>query len=130
MKNSLMGEKIEKLVDIIEMIIIALLAIGIIIGLFDLVKYYPIILTHTLEESYDIFQAFLGHALALVVGVELILMILHYSTKAILELVLFVIARKMLIYSNTMGDLVLGALAITLIFIILRFLIKNKNEVE
>ena len=48
------------------------------------------------------------------------LMIINHSTKAILELILFVIARKMLIYSHTMLDLVLGTLASTKVKDILR----------
>src|SRR5699024_9554147 len=41
---------------------------------------------------------------------------------------LFVIARKMLIYSNTMVDVVLGTIALAIVFVILRFLAKNDRE--
>ena len=36
------------------------------------------------------------------------LMIIYHSTEAILELILFVIARKMLVYADTMLDLIWG----------------------
>lgn len=120
--------KLEKLTYVLEMIITLLLAIGIIIGLLDLVKFFPIIFVAEPSESYQIFEDFLGYALVLIVGIELMLMIINHSTRAILELILFVIARKMLIYAHTMLDLVLGTLAIAIVFAIIRFLIYSDND--
>ena len=128
MRNFFVEDKIEKITYIIEMVITVLLAIGIIIGLIDLVKYFREIFTASPAESYDLFQDFLGYALILIVGVELILMILYHSTKSILELVLFVIARKMLIYAQTMTDLVLGTLAVAIVFATLRYLVQDDKE--
>lgn len=128
MRNFFVEDRIEKVTYIIEMAIAVLLAIGIIIGVVDLVKYFGEILFASPAESYDLFQGFLGYALILIVGVELILMILYHSTKAILELVLFVIARKMLVYSHTMMDLVLGTIAIAIVFATLRYLVQKDKE--
>ena len=119
---------IEKVIFAIEMTIAALLGVGIVISLWDLVKYYADILVSHQSVSYSLFQAFLGHALLLVVGVELILMILHHSTKAILELVLFVIARKMLVYTNSMSDLVFGTVSIAILFVVLRFVVLDDTK--
>ncbi len=127
MKHFLLEEKFEKLTYALEMIITVLIAIGIIIGLIDLARYFSAIFVAAPSESYEIFQDFLGYALVLIVGVELMLMIINHSTKAIMELILFVIARKMLIYSHTMLDLVLGTLAIGMVFAILKFLVQNNN---
>lgn len=66
----------------------------------------------------------------LIVGVELILMLIYHSTDAVLELVLFVIARKMLIYSHTMLDLVLGTLSLAIVFAIIKFLILKDEKVD
>lgn len=128
MRNFFVEEKIEKVTYIIEIVITVLLAIGIIIGLIDLVRYFGSILVSQPAESYELFQGFLAYALILIVGVELILMILYHSTKAILELVLFVIARKMLIYAETMTDLVWGTLAIAIVFATLKFLVQKDKE--
>lgn len=128
MRNFFVEEKVEKVTYIIEIIITVLLAIGIAIGLIDLIKYFSVLVIAPPAESYDLFQGFLGFALLLIVGVELILMILYHSTKAILELVLFVIARKMLIYAETMTDLVWGTLAIAIVFATLKFLVQKGEE--
>jgi len=126
--NFFIENKIKKVTYVIEMILAGLLAMGIVVGLIDLIRYLGFIFSATLTDTYDIFQGFLAHALILIVGIELILMIINPSTKAILELVLFVIARKMLIYSNTMVDVVLGTIALAIVFVILRFLAKNDRE--
>ena len=127
MKHDFLEEKLEKLTYILEMIITVLIAIGIIIGLIDLARYFGQIFIAAPSESYEIFQDFLGYALVLIVGIELMLMIINHSTKAILELILFVIARKMLIYSHTMLDLVLGTLAIAIVFVIIKFLVQKDD---
>lgn len=119
--------RFEKLVFILEMIIVAFIVIGIIIGMTDFVYYFRDLISAE-TNSYELFEAFLAYSLILIVGIELILMLLYHSTRAILELILFVIARKMLVYSHTMLDLVLGTLAILMVFAILRYLLPNEAE--
>lgn len=122
--------RFEKIVFVLEMIIVVFLVLGIIIGMTDVVFYFQNLFSAG-ESTYEIFESFLAYALILIVGIELILMILYHSTRAILELILFVIARKMLVYSHTMEDLVLGTIAIFLVFVILRYLVPNnkKNDI-
>lgn len=105
------------------------MAIAIIIGLLDIIKYFVLIFNTDAEGSYAVFKNFLGHTLLLVVGIELMLMLLSHSTSAILELVLYVIARKMLIYGDTMLDLVLGTVAIAGVFAIQKYLEPKKDFV-
>ncbi len=121
-------KKIEKVVHIIELVIASIIIIGIIIGLIDLMRYFFLLFDAQPEASYDIFQSFLGLALLLIVGAELIHMILYHSTEALLELILFVIARKMLIYSTNVIDLVFGTIAIALVFFTMRFLVGSNGE--
>lgn len=128
MKFKKFENNIEKVVSLLELIIAGIIVIGIFIGLVDLIRYFFIILGATPENSYDLFQAFLGHALLLIVGAELILMILYHSTQALLELILFVIARKMLIYSNDVMDLIFGSIALVLVFFTMKYLIPKNNE--
>ncbi len=130
MKGNFIDENFKKIIHGIEVIIAVILMIGIVIGLTDLIKYLLEILKSPPSESYDLFQSFLGHALLLIVGAELISMILYHSNKSLLELLLFVIARKMLIYANTMADLVLGSIAIAIVFATLRYLIKSDRELS
>lgn len=130
MKHNAFETKLEKVTYVLEMVIAVVISIGIAIGLVDLIKYFVLIINANPAESYDLFNDFLGLALLLIVGIELILMIIYHSTDAVLELVLFVIARKMLIYSHTMLDLVLGTLSLAIVFAILKFLILKDEKVD
>lgn len=112
----------------LEFLISVAIALGVVLGFFDLVKYYGLIFEADVVGTYDVFQGFLGFALLLIVGIEMIFMLLYHSTKAILELILFVIARKLLIYANTMTDIVLGAIAILIIFMTLHFFVKDRER--
>jgi len=128
LKHDFFEKNFEKLTYILEMVITGLIAIGIIVGLVDLVKYIGEILVTEPGKSYELFRNFLAYALILIVGVELMLMIIYHSTEAILELILFVIARKMLVYADTMLDLIWGTLAIAIVFATLRYLVQRDKD--
>ncbi len=69
-------------------------------------------------------------ALLLIVGIELVLMLLTHSATSILELVLFAIARKMLVYSETMLELLIATAAIAIVFAIKKYLIGSKYSLR
>ena len=115
----------EKLVQFTyALLLILAISVGFatVIGLIDIGNYFLLIFRTDAVSSYEIFSNFLAHALLLVIGVELILMLLSRSTASVLELLLFVIARKMLIYSGSMLDLIWGTAAIAGIFAIRKYL--------
>ena len=127
----LLHKKFEKFLGktafMLEYIIAIFVIIGIFIGFTLFTDFIPGLYHASLDQSYQVFQNFLAYALLLIVGVELILMIMNHSAYSMLELILFVIARKMLIYAHTMMDLVLGTVAILIVFIIMRFLASEGN---
>ena len=127
----LLHKKFEKFLGktafMLEYIIAIFVIIGIFIGFTQFTDFIPGLYHASLDQSYQVFQNFLAYALLLIVGVELILMIMNHSAYSMLELILFVFARKMLIYAHTMMDLVLGTVAILIVFIIMRFLASEGN---
>ena len=121
MNRKNMLKKIINIAFILEIILSLFLIIGIIIGMKDIFSYLLDIYKTNAIETYEIFRQFLAHVLLLVVGIELILMLVSHSVDSIIEFILFVIARKMLIYADTMQDLLLGTLSIAILFLILKF---------
>lgn len=76
-------------------------------------------------------QSFIGRAMALAVGVELIKMISKPSANTVLEVLLFAIARQMVVEHPTVFEFLLGILAVTLLFTIRKFLLHpNKAKPE
>jgi prepilin signal peptidase PulO-like enzyme (type II secretory pathway) len=121
-------EKIEFLVKVVEIVICIIILASVIAGLPDLVMYaFDSLLTGNLEFSYRAFQEFLKYALILVVGIELLEMILTRSHESILTLILFVIARKMLVYSAGMVDILIGSISISIIFLVIKYVSKDHS---
>lgn len=101
------------------------ITVGILIGLISVVKYLVLIFQTDIHDIYLVLNEFLRVTLLLVVGVELVLMLLTHSSSSIIELVLFAIARKMLVYSENMLDLILGTIAIAIVFAIRKYLMSK-----
>ena len=90
----------------------------ILVGVF--IHFYALIPTWL---AYDWSQAdqyihFLEGVFSLAIGIELARLFTSYSVEAVVELVVFVIARKLLFVEN-MSAVLLGTAAITLLFAVL-----------
>lgn len=124
------SNKLYSFAKSLELVLALFLALGVVIGLIDVVKYLLRVFISDANISYDIFRDFLAHVLLLVVAVEFILLLRTYSIEIIGELIVFIITRKMLIYGENMMDMVLGALSISIIFATLKFLVPKFEIVK
>lgn len=77
--------------------------------------------------AYEMLQGLLSHILLAVVGLELALMLISHSAANVLEVILYAIARKMLISSTNTMDILLGVIAITLIFAVDKYLYSQRQ---
>lgn len=114
----------------LDLVMAFLVVVGIVIGITDILRYFPKILVSDVPYSYDVFRDFLGHVLLLVMGVELIGMLISHSARATIELILYVIARKMLIYGETMTDMMFGAISVAVVFLTAKYFTSRKTEQE
>lgn len=75
-------------------------------------------------------QHFLSNALQLIIGIELVKMLAKHTTDSALDVLIFAIARKIIIeHSTSMLDLLLGVLAIAVLFLLKQhFLVKRKES--
>ncbi|HPM00243.1 MAG TPA: transporter associated domain-containing protein [Bacillota bacterium] len=108
-----------------------IITVAIIIGIADLAKYIVMIFQTSAIETYDIFQRFLGHTLLLVVGVEMVAMLVRHTPGSVIEVLLYAVARKMLISNERMLEFLLGIVAIASIFAIKKYLfVSNIRDSE
>lgn len=115
----------------LENVLALFIIVAIIIGMTDLAKYIVIIFKTNAIDTYDIFQKFLGHVLLLVVGVELVAMLVKHTPSSVIEVLLYAIARKMLIGSEHMLEFVLGIVSIAGIFAVKKYLfVSNISDAE
>ena len=125
------NEIMEKLLHVLEYVICVIILIAVVAGLPDLFRYiWDFAKNPSSIISYRAFSDFLKHALMLVVGIELIYMIISHQNENILTLVLFVIARKMLVYAEGMLDILIGTVSIVLIFITLKFIVMKEYSIK
>ena len=78
----------------------------------------------------DKLDAFLGQALGLVVGVEFIKMLIRHSPGAVIEVLLFAIARQLIVYHTSTLETLIGILAVGCAFAIRKFLFVEKIDVD
>ena len=116
---------LNKIVYIFEILISVLLIIGILISIPDIVSYYGAILKSDSIVGYDQFKQFLDHVLLLVIAVEFVLLMTAHSDSTIIHLIMLVVARKMLIKSDNMLDILIGVVSITILFAVRKFLMTS-----
>lgn len=116
---------LNKIVYVFEILISVLLIIGILISIPDIVSYYGAILKSDSIVGYDQFKQFLDHVLLLVIAVEFVLLMTAHSDSTIIHLIMLVVARKMLIKSDNMMDILIGVVSITILFAVRKFLMTS-----
>jgi hypothetical protein len=134
MKIGKIKTRIMKMTLYLELLLAMIITIGIIIGMVDIIQYLGLIFQTSPMETYDVFQKFLGHILMLVVGVELVAMLVMHTPGSVIEVLLYAVARTMLIYSKDTLDFFIGIASIAAIFAIRKYLfvgrIANNEDVN
>ncbi len=123
------SSRIAKVVVILEAILAFLLALGVVIGSVDILRYFKIIYITPPMETFSVMQTFLGHILTLVIGLELVVMLVRHTPSSVIEVLLYAIARKMIIESKSMFDILLGIIAIGGLFFINKVFDPARNFV-
>lgn len=135
MKPAGMKKHFLTLVYVLELIISILIAIQVLLGTVELFRgvYIEYIIKIRQPVTYIQFESFLGQALLLVVGLELIIMLVMHTPGSVIEALLYAIARKMLLIPKTdnfMFQVLLGVISIAGLFLIKKHLTGSENESE
>ena len=120
--------RIEKFIMCIEILLAFLIIFTVVLSLKDLVVLGITVFKTDASRSYQMLQGFLSHTLLLVVGIELALMLISHTPGKVLQVTLYAIARKMLISSANMADILLGVIALAIVFFIDKFLHTNNAK--
>lgn len=124
------SEKIVKGVFILEAVLALFIIVGVVIGSADLFRYFKIIYTTPPLQTFPVLQTFLGHTLTMVIGLELVVMLVRHTPSSVIEVLLYAIARKMIIESKTMLDILLGIFAIAGLFAINKIFTPGKFFIQ
>ena len=84
-----------------------------------------------LDITPEQFTQFLGNALTLLIGVEFVKMLAKHTAENLLEVLMFAIARQMVVEHLNMTETIIGVVAIAVIFTVRKYLLlKNSNDKE
>lgn len=121
-----------KLSKVFELVLSIIILIIVFLGMMDLSRsvYQSYIVDFATPVEYSELNSFLAEGLLLVIGVELVVMLCLHVPGTLIEVLLFAIARKLILLPKTSGmiDLFLGILAIGIIFAIRKYLLNQEEK--
>ena len=123
---------LAKISSFTEIYINALIIIGIIIFSFIIIKDLYNSISMLLHNNMDFqIELFLGHALQLIIGVEFVKMVAKHTTDSALDVLMFTIARKMIIeHGNSMLDLLIGSISIAVLVLLKRYFLNSSANID
>lgn len=119
-------EYIQTLCEILELIMAVLVSIGILLSIFSIVS--DIRVFRELMSHPDIFKEYLEQIFMLVIGVEFIEMLCRPNSENVMEVLIFLVARHMIVGETSPYHDFVSVISISLLCIIRRFLRKDKEK--
>lgn len=121
-----------KIAYIFESLLAMVVLLVVFLGTIDVLRiiWNSYIIEYQTPVLYAQFNDLLGQILLLVIGVELVVMLSLHIPGALIEVLLYAIARKLLLLPKSEGmlDLLLGIIAIAGLFAIRKYLVTNDNS--
>lgn len=115
-----------KIMRIIELVVAVLLVIAIVTALLFTIKDT---LKLTLDGAFSL-DAVMNACLMIVIGVEFVKMLILHTPESVMEVLLFVVARYVVMSHSGSLEILFGMISIALIFFIRKYLFDKTNKEE
>ena len=125
MKNKL-NELIYTISRYTEIALSAIMLVVIIVLIIPMI--YNFISIPLLSIKASQFTEFLGNILTLIIGVEFLKMLAKHTAENLLEVLMFAIARQMIVEHLNMIDTLIGIISIAIIFFIRKYLLLKTTD--
>ncbi|WAW15330.1 phosphate-starvation-inducible PsiE family protein [Peptostreptococcus equinus] len=117
-----------------EHLLAVVILLAVILGIFDTLRiiYKNYIVNFNQPVDYALLNSMFAQMLLLVIGVEIAIMLALHLQSAVIEVLLYGIARKILLVpeNNGVQEILLGVIAIGGLFVIKKFLVDKNEENE
>lgn len=121
-------EQVMKVADMLEAVIGILLAVSIgILVVYLIGDIKSIIMNHS---DLEVFNNYLAAAFNLVIGIEFIKMLCKHTPETVIEVLLFAIARQLIVEHTTTMENLVGIISIGILFATRKYLFYNFDEVD
>lgn len=104
----------------LETIISFFIIIAIIISMISLVNGLKILTINSLDKNA--FQDFLSIAFNIIIGIEFLKMLFKYNVNTVIEVLLFAIARQLIVEHTTVYENFAGVASIAVLFVVRKYL--------
>ncbi len=124
----LISDKIFKITKVLEIIISIFIFIAILISMVSLIDGLKILMLNKLDKNA--FQNFLSIAFNIIIGIEFLKMLFKYNVNTVIEVLLFAIARQLIVEHPTVYENFLGVASIAVLFVVRKFLFIPELDKE
>ena len=116
--------RLVKMMKAVELVIAVLLMIAIAISTLATVCFGA---EPLMNQSVQL-DAILEKALTLVVGVEFVKMLILHTPESVIEVLLYAVARQIIISHESAMENLVGVLAVALIFVVKKYFLMNAEQ--
>lgn len=116
---------LELMTELLEIIISIVILVGFFMALIPIIADMPGLLSNQNQYSFEVF---LNYTFTLVIGIEFVRMLVKHTPGSALQVLLFAIARHLVLDGGSGMDLLLGVVAIAGIFAVRKFLYVHSFE--
>lgn len=104
-----------------EIYLTGIILLGVLIFSIDIIREIYLIVVTFPDFAYSI-DEFLSHVLALIIAIEFVKMLAKHTPGSAIDVLLFAIARKLIIHDGDMIESLLGVVSIAILFGIRKYL--------
>lgn len=116
--TQIMRDQVAATASLLEMLLSVMVLVGLLVSTIPIAQE---MVSLWFSDNTDAFQTFLGHAFNLVIGIEFIKMLAKHSPGSALEVLLYAIARQMILGHASAIENLISVASIGLIFLIRKF---------
>lgn len=120
--------RIFKVTRALEMVISFAIIIAIGISMISLIDGLIVLFENSLQR--DAFQNFLAVVFNILIGIEFLKMIFKYNVDTVIEVLLFAIARQLIVDHTTVYENFVGIVSIAVLFVIRKYLFIPELDKE
>lgn len=116
--------RVPEICHVLEFAASALVLIGILLSFISIITDFS--LFHELLSGGDAFHHFLERILTIVIGIEFLQMLCRPSSDNVIEILIFLVARHMIVGVTNPYEDFISVVSIALLFLLRRYLHKTK----
>ena len=112
----------------LELILAVIVILIILMQICSLAKLFY---AHVSDPNVTVqYASFLKEALGIIIGVEFLKMLCQHSMNSVIDVLLFVLARHLIVMESTMLEGLLCIISVAILFSIRKFLVVKKDNKE